>query len=56
MVCLHRYCAKCIEQYLRAKVPGRWVAATARAVGQTFSQLKVCIVMSEVEDSNAAAE
>eukprot|EP00775_Hariotina_reticulata_P003905 gene3905-4159_t len=23
MVCLHRYCAKCIEQYLRAKVPGR---------------------------------
>jgi hypothetical protein len=25
MVCLHRYCAKCIEQYLRAKVPGRCV-------------------------------
>jgi hypothetical protein len=23
MVCLHRYCAKCIEQYLRAKMPGR---------------------------------
>eukprot|EP00877_Chromochloris_zofingiensis_P005442 jgi/Chrzof1/1489/Cz10g09220.t1 len=23
MVCLHRYCATCIEQYLRAKLPGR---------------------------------
>ncbi|KAF6256239.1 hypothetical protein COO60DRAFT_136590 [Scenedesmus sp. NREL 46B-D3] len=23
MVCLHRYCAKCIEQYLRTNVPGR---------------------------------
>jgi len=56
MVCLHRYCAKCIEQYLRAKVPGRSVDTVHQQQAAAQTGTTTCLVFLLLHACSAAAQ